>query len=62
MKRSKCTEGQIIITMLSEQEAGANTAEVCRRHGIGGVTFYALKAKFGGMQPSGARQLKPLEA
>jgi len=30
MKRSKCTEGQII-AILQEQEAGAKTAEVCRR-------------------------------
>ena len=31
MKRSKFTEEQII-AILREQEAGAKTAEVCRRH------------------------------
>jgi putative transposase len=40
---------------------GAKTAEVCRRHGIGGATFYAWKAKFGGMELSEARRLKALE-
>jgi putative transposase len=60
MKRSKFTEEQII-AILREQEAGAKTAEVCRRHGISGATFYAWKAKFGGMGPSEAKRLKALE-
>ena len=60
MKRSKFTEEQII-SILREQEAGAKTAEVCRRHGISSATFYAWKAKFGGMEPSEAKRLKALE-
>ena len=61
MKRSKFTEEQII-GILREQEAGAKTAEVCRRHGISGATFYAWKAKFGGMSVSDAQKLRALEA
>jgi putative transposase len=60
MKRSKFTEVQII-GILREQDAGAKTAEVCRRHGISGATFYAWKAKFGGMEPSEAKWPKTLE-
>jgi putative transposase len=60
MKRSRFTEEQII-GILREQEAGAKTAEVCRRHGISTATFYAWKAKFGGMDVSEARRLKALE-
>jgi len=60
MKRSKFTEEQII-AILREQEAGAKTSEVCRRHGISSATFYARKAKFGGMQVSDAKRLKALE-
>ncbi len=60
MKRSKFTEEQII-AILREQGAGAKTAEVCRRHGISGATFFASKAKFGGMEPSEAKRLKALE-
>ncbi len=60
MKRSKFTEEQII-GILREQEAGATTAELCRRHGISSATFYAWKAKFGGMDVSDAKRLKALE-
>ena len=50
-----------IIAVLREQEAGAKTADVCRRHGISSATFYAWKAKYGGMDVSEARRLKALE-
>ena len=59
MKRSKFSEEQII-GILREQEAGSPTAEVCRRHGIRSATFYAWKAKFGGMEVSEAKRLKAL--
>ena len=60
MKRSRFSEEQII-AVLKEQEAGAKTAEVCRRHGISDATFYNWKAKYGGLEVSQARRLKTLE-
>jgi len=60
MKRSRFTEEQII-GILKEQEAGAKTADVCRKHGISDATFYKYKAKYGGMEVSEARKLKALE-
>ena len=48
--------------VLREQEAGAKTADVCRKHGISPATFYQWKAKFGGLEVSEARRLRMLEA
>ena len=61
MRKSRFTEEQII-AILSEQERGAKTADVCRKHGISPNTFYKWKAKFGGMDVSDARKLKSLES
>ncbi len=60
MKRSKFTVEQII-GVLREQEAGATTAEVCRRHGISSATFDAWKSKYGGMEVSDAKRLRAVE-
>ncbi len=60
MKRSRFTEEQII-GILKEQEAGAKTADVCRKYGISEATFYKYKAKFGGMDVAEAKKLRSLE-
>ena len=60
MRPSRFSEEQII-AILKEQEAGAKTAEVCRRHGISDATFYKWKAKYGGIDVSEAKRLKVLE-
>lgn len=60
MKTSRFSEVQII-GILKEHEAGAKTAEVCRRHGVSPATFYKWKAKYGGMEVSDAQRLKALE-
>jgi len=60
MKASRFSEEQII-GILREQEAGAKTADVCRKHGISAAAFYKWKAKYGGLDVSDARRLKVLE-
>ncbi len=60
MKGSGFTEEQLI-GMLREQEVGAKTADVCRKHGVRKATFYKWTAKFGGLDVSEARRLRQLE-
>ena len=60
MRRSRFTVEQII-AVLKEQEAGMPTADVCRKHGVSGTTFYKWKAKYGGLEVSDARKLRALE-
>lgn len=60
MKKNRFT-GEQVIAVLREQEAGAATADVCRKHGVSSATFYKWKATYGGMDVSQARKLKVLE-
>ncbi|WP_143514690.1 IS3 family transposase [Primorskyibacter flagellatus] len=60
MKRTRYTDEQII-SILTEHEAGAKCADLCRKHGMSEGTFYAWKAKFSGMTVSDAKRLKTLE-
>src|SRR4029450_11657599 len=60
MKPSRFSDEQII-GILREQEAGAATADVCRKHGISSATFYKWKAKYGGRGGPDPKRLKALE-
>jgi len=61
MKRSRFTEEQIIADS-REQEGGAATAEICRRHGVSSATLHKWKPTFGSMDVSDAGRLKTLMA
>jgi putative transposase len=60
MRRSRFSQEQII-GVLKEHEAGAATAELCRRHGISEQTFSRWKARYGGLEVREAQRLKALE-
>lgn len=60
MKRSRFTEERII-GILKEQEAGVSVADLCRKYGVSDASVYKWKAKFGGMDVSEAKRLRPLE-
>jgi putative transposase len=60
MKKNRYTEEQII-SVLKENEAGISAAEICRKHGISGSTFFGWRKKYGGMEASDVRKLRQLE-
>jgi putative transposase len=60
MRRSRFSEEQIV-GILKEHEAGAQTVELCRRHGISEQTFYTWKKKYGGLEVGDAKRLRQLE-
>ena len=60
MVRKRYTEEQIIAA-LNEAEAGASTADLCRKHGMSDATFYNWKAKYAGLTLSELKRLKSLE-
>lgn len=47
--------------MLTEQEAGGKADDICRRHAISQMKFYAWLQKNDGLEVSDARRLKALE-
>lgn len=55
------TEEQIIAILKEAAAGGAAVGEVIRRHGVSPQTYYAWKAKYGGLEVSEARRLKQLE-
>jgi len=60
MKMTRFTETQII-KILKEYDAGRDTKDLCREHGISRATFYNWKKRYGGMEASQLKRLKELE-
>lgn len=61
MKSSKFTETEIV-SILKQADAGVPVKDICRQAGISAATYYAWKAKYGGMDASELRRVKELEA
>lgn len=61
MKPSKFSDTQII-RILSELDAGAKVADLCRKHNVSSASIYKWKSKFAGMDVNQLKRLKELEA
>lgn len=59
MKKSRFSVEQIS-AVLKQAEAGIPVVELIRKVGISEQTFYRWKKIYGGLDPSQARELKPL--
>ena len=60
MKTARFSESQIV-AILKQQDNGQTVAQISREHGISDATFYAWKAKYGGMQVTEVKRIKELE-
>ena len=61
MKKSKFSETQIV-SILKQADAGVAIGELCRKAGISTATYYAWKAKYGGMGVSELKKARELES
>jgi putative transposase len=52
---------QQIVGILKESEAGAKTADSCRKHGVSPAAFYNWKSRFGGMEVIDVVKMRALE-
>ena len=60
MRKSRFTTEQII-GFIKQAEAGMAVSELGRQHGFSPASFYAWRAKYGGMEAEDAKRLKELE-
>ena len=61
MRKSRFTTEQII-GFIKQAEAGMAVTELGRQHGFSPASFYAWRAKYGGMEAEDAKRLKELES
>ena len=59
MQRKRYSVEQII-AVLKQAELGTSVGDIVRKLGITEQTFYRWKKKYGGLEPSQARELKSL--
>lgn len=60
MKKSRFTTEQII-GFIKQADAGVAVSELARQNGFSPASFYAWRAKYGGMEAEDAKRLKELE-
>ncbi len=61
MRKSRFTESQIF-TMLKDGDAGVPRADLVRKPGIRGATYFKWKSKYAGATLADLRRMKEFEA
>ncbi len=61
MKKSRFTTEQII-GFIKQADTGMAVSELARQNGFSPASFYAWRAKYGGMEAEDARRLKELDS
>ena len=61
MRKSRFTTEQII-GFIKQAHAGMAVSELARQNGFSPASFYAWRAKYGGMEAEDAKRLKELES
>ncbi|AUN97665.1 hypothetical protein C0V70_16865 [Bacteriovorax stolpii] len=62
MKKSKFSEEKIVHILQEAKSGNSTVQEVCRKHGITTVTYYAWKRKYNGVEVAELKKMKELEA
>jgi len=60
--KRKCFTEEQVTGVLKKSEAGAETCDICRRHGIKSATFFSWRKRWCGINASKAKRVGELEA
>ena len=61
MKQNQFSPEQLIGILQQAQRGEKSISQICREHGIGDITFYRWRKKYGSLKVAEAQRLKELE-
>ena len=61
MKKKRFSEEKMVSILREADSGDKSIVDLCRRHGISDVTFYAWRRRFGQMSEAAVKRLRELE-